>query len=242
MTIIRYSTPQPFHKSMPGSKSVVIMKRDDGIPDGYEPPKRKKVPQVRNARNEPIDDELGKPAEKGNTMTDYDYDTSRGPYHAILDKMARARQAITGETYAKAFTETYCDPANVAIKDASKNHDLAKAFNATFGPVVKAAPPDPPQDDVSPGPAHDRLGELIITRMRNEPTISHAQAFTREYLHPANRSLKQRYDAESEVHMRRLAAAPAFPDYGNPGDIAGGGRVGHTVGRSGAKPRGYAGG
>jgi hypothetical protein len=79
MTIIKhYDQPVEFHKSMPGSTRITIMKRDDGVPDGYEPPKRKKVPQVRNARNEPIDDEVGKPAEKGNTMTDYDYDTSRG--------------------------------------------------------------------------------------------------------------------------------------------------------------------
>jgi hypothetical protein len=92
--IIKYSEPVPFHKAMPGSKSVVIMKRyDDGIPEGFTPPKRKKMPKVRNARNEPIDDEVGKPAEKGNNMTDYDYDVSRGPYHAILDKMARAHQA-----------------------------------------------------------------------------------------------------------------------------------------------------
>jgi hypothetical protein len=115
----------------------------------------------------------------------------------MLDKMARARQAITGESYAKAFTETYCDPKNAAIRDRSKYDDLAKAFDSVHGTahsLVKAAPPDPPQDDVSPGPAHDRLDELVITRMRGNPKLSHAQAFVHEYLHPANRSLKQRYD------------------------------------------------
>jgi hypothetical protein len=139
-----------------------------------------------------------------------------------MEAQARSRAEITGETFAKADSEIYCSPENIALR--------------------KAAPPDPPQDDVSPGPAHDRLGDLVITRMRNEPNLSHAQAFTREYTHPANRSLKERYDQESAVHARRLAAAKPFPSYGNPGDVAGGGRVGHTVGRSGAKPPGYAGG
>jgi hypothetical protein len=219
MTIIKYSEPVPCHKSMPGSKSVVIMKRyDDGIPDGYKPPKRKKVPQVRNARNEPIDDEVGKPAEKGNNMT-YDYDTSRGPYHAILDKMARARQAITGETYAKAFTETYCDPANVAIRDASSDYDLAKSCNATFGPVqvAKAAPPDPRQDYADRGQAHSALNELVMARMKADPKLSYERAFTNEYTHPDNRDLKSRVDAESILHAQARSPAPSFPRYTSPG-------------------------
>jgi hypothetical protein len=145
--------------------------------------------------------------------------------------MARARQAITGETYAKAFTETYCDPANVAIKDASKNHDLAKAFNATFGPVQKAAPPDPPQDDVSPGPAHDELNRLVTARMKNDPKLSYQRAFTAEYLHENNRSLKQRVDSESVIHAQRLSPAPAFPRYTSPGHT--GVNAASNVGREG---------
>jgi hypothetical protein len=95
MTVIKhYDEPVEFHKAMPGAKSIVIMKRDDnGIPEGFTPPKRKKIPKVRYAHNEPIDDEIGKPAEakKGSTMIDYGDDISRGPYHLMLDKMARAR-------------------------------------------------------------------------------------------------------------------------------------------------------
>jgi hypothetical protein len=69
-------------------------------------PKNPTKPKVRNARNVAIDDEDGFiPNSKGMTMTNID--TSRGPYHAMLDRMARARQAITGESYAKAFTECY---------------------------------------------------------------------------------------------------------------------------------------
>jgi hypothetical protein len=238
--IIKYSEPVEFHKAMPGAKSIVIMKRyDDGIPEGFTPPKRKKIPKVRNAHNEPIDDEIGKPAEKGNSMT-YDYDTSRGPYHAILDKMARARQAITGESYAKAFTETYCDPKNAAIRDGSKYDDLAKAYDGVYGTsfsLVKAAPPDPPQDEVSPGPAHDEFNALVAAHMKANPTLSREQSFTRIYTSPDHRNLKARVDAESVLHAQRRASAPPFPPYRSPGQSGP-----SNLGRSGAKPAGYAGG
>jgi hypothetical protein len=197
MTVIKhYDEPVEFHKAMPGAKSIVIMKRDDsGIPEGFTPPKRKKIPKVRYAHNEPIDDEIGKPAEakKGSTMIDYGDDISRGPYHLMLDKMARARQAITGESYAKAFTECYCDPKNVAIKEGAQFDHLAKAMDAAHGtrlsmiPAQKAAPPDPAQD--SPGPAHDALNELIMARMKADPKLSYQRAFTNEYTHPDNRLL-----------------------------------------------------
>jgi hypothetical protein len=227
------------HGGMPFGKAD-----NGGIPEGFTPPKRKTQPKVRNARNVGIDDEDGFiPAEKGNTMSDTD-----NPFYKMIDRQALALQAQTGMSYASAFTKCYTDPTNKTIVDQVQYEHLAQQHDAMFGyrlatPVTKAAPPDPPQDDVvSPGPAHDRLAELVITRMRNEPNISHAQAFTREYLHPSNLSLKQRYDAESDAHMRRLTAGKPFPAYGNPGDVAGGGRIGHTVGTSGAKPRGYAGG
>jgi hypothetical protein len=29
--IIKYSEPEPFHKAMPGAKSIAIWKRDDGF-------------------------------------------------------------------------------------------------------------------------------------------------------------------------------------------------------------------
>jgi hypothetical protein len=58
-----------------------------------------------------------------------------------LEKQARDRAEITGETYAKAYTEIYCSPANIALR--------------------KAAPMDAVQDDIdpsrrgdNPGPAH----------------------------------------------------------------------------------------
>jgi hypothetical protein len=84
MTIIKYSEPVPFHKAMPGAKSVVIMKRDD---DEFTPavattakPINRKPKVRRDGRNVAIDDEdvVIPAAKRGNTMTDYDYDTSRG--------------------------------------------------------------------------------------------------------------------------------------------------------------------
>jgi hypothetical protein len=316
-----YDEPVPFHKAMPGAKSIVIMKRyDDGIPDGFTPPTRKKIPNVRNAYNEPIDDEIGKPAEKGNDMT-YDYDTSRGPYHAILDKMARAHQAITGDSYAKSFTAVYTDPKNAAIRDGSKYDDLAKAFDSTYGtahslvkaapqapsydPIAKqaeiaeqfgpahaklhsmavdhqrahsgmsyqqayshlysrmenaplrekiktehlrasmaavqdqgelgkAAPADAIQDDVTPGSADLELHGLVVARMKREPGLSYERAFTREYLHPDNRSLKDRVTAEGILRMQAMSPAKPFPAYTSPGHS----RDPSNVGRSGAKPRG----
>jgi hypothetical protein len=236
------------------------------------------------------------------TMTNYDYDTSRGPYHAMLDKMARARQAITGESYAKAFTETYTDPKNAAIRDGSKYDDLAKAFDSVHGtakslipaqkaapydPLAKAAemaehlgpaharlhsmavdhlrahggmtyqqayshlysrvenaplrekiksehmratmagvakaeaPPDAEQDYVSPSArtpaAAEVLDRLVVTRMKNNPKLSYQQAFTTEYLAPANRSLKDRYDSESILRAQAREPAPPFPRYTAPG-------------------------
>jgi hypothetical protein len=199
---MKYLEPVPFHKFTP---AVAITAK----------PKNPTKPKVRNARNVAIDDEIGEPAEptKGMTM---DYDTSRGPYHAILDKMARARQAITGESYAKAFTETYVDPKNAAIRDGSKYDDLAKAFDSVYGTaksLVKAAPPDEVQDYVPPSSGNDELDKLIITRMKNNPRLSYQQAFTTEYLAPANRSLKDRVDSESVMRMQRLEPAPPFPAY-----------------------------
>jgi hypothetical protein len=91
---IHYSEPVEFHKSMPGSTSIVIWKRvdDDGVPEaGLAKPKNPTKPKSRPARNVAVDDEIGEPAEakKGITMTDYDYDTSRGPWHAIRQASAR---------------------------------------------------------------------------------------------------------------------------------------------------------
>jgi hypothetical protein len=203
---------------------------------------RKPKPKSRFADYEGVDEEGFIPnSKRENNMTDYDYDTSRGPYHAILDKMARAHQAITGDSYAKSFTHVYTDPANAAIRDGSKYDDLAKAFDSVHGTahsLVKAAPPDPPQDDVEPGSANQELHELVVTRMKKNPRLSDEQSFTHEYLAPENRGLKNRVDAEGVMHTRSLAPVSSFPPYTAPGHA----NAASSIGRSGVKPAGYAGG
>jgi hypothetical protein len=292
-------------RERPGVDAMTVIRKHYNPPIPFE----KYVPAV--SRTE---------AKRGTTMTDYDYDTSRGPYHAILDKMARAHQAITGDSYAKSFTAVYTDPKNAAIRDGSKYDDLAKAFDSVhgtahslvkaapaapydplrkaadiaeqFGPAhaklhsmavdhqrahsgmsyqqayshlysrmenaplrekIKAehlrasmaavqdrgelgkaaAPMDPKQDDVSPGSANYDLHQLVVARMKREPGLSYERAFTREYLHPDNRSLKDRVTAEGILHMQHLVPAYTAPGHRN---------APSNLGRSGAKPAGYAGG
>jgi hypothetical protein len=234
------------------------------------------------------------PAKKGNNMTDYD--TARGPWHAMINKQALAIQAQVGCSYEQAFTKAYTDPRNSEIVAAYKADDLAKAYDALDGgqrsmsnvsadihkrvddltlekqardraertgetyaaaytaiycspeniAIRKAAPMDAVQDDVdpskrgdNPGPAHAELHRLVGDRMKSDPSLSYERAFTAEYLHPNNRRLKDRVDQESVLHAQRLSPAPAFPAYGHPGDRT---YTNPNVGRSGAKPRGYAGG
>jgi hypothetical protein len=107
MTIIKYYEPIPFEKFTPAVARTAK-------------PKNPTKPKSRLAPNVAIVDEDGFIPNAKRETTMIDYDTSRGPYHAILDKMARARQAITGEVYAKSFTEVYTDPKNAAIRDGSK--------------------------------------------------------------------------------------------------------------------------
>ncbi len=74
--------------------------------------------------------------EEGGTMTGYD--TSRGPYFGILDKLARAQQAATCESYEKSFAKVYTDPRNAALKDADAFEQLAKAHDRAHGTRLRA--------------------------------------------------------------------------------------------------------
>jgi hypothetical protein len=66
-------------------------------------------------------------------MTNYDYDTSRGPWHAMLDRQALAHQAQFGGTYEQAFTKVYTDPSNASIRDQAQYEHLAKSHDVMFG-------------------------------------------------------------------------------------------------------------
>jgi hypothetical protein len=188
-----------------------------GVPEvRVAKPKTPTPAKVRRARNVAIDDD-GDDGKRTRKMTQADI--SRGPFHAILDKMALARQMQTGESYAAAFTKIYEDPKNAAIRDGAKYDDLAKSMDSIYGtsksliPVVKAPPPDPSQDYVSPGPAHDELNERVVAHMKANPALSYAQAFTREYTHPDNRSLKDRVDSEGILRAQAREPAKPFPAY-----------------------------
>ena len=139
---------------------------------------------------------------------------SRGPYHAILDKLARARRAITGESYAKAFTEVYTDPANVTLRDGAQYDHIVKGMDAIHGtskslvPVEKAAPPPDPLQKAAEaaellGPAHARLHSQTIDHMRANPRLSYESAYSRMYTHPENASLR------AEINREHLGASMA---------------------------------
>jgi hypothetical protein len=176
---------------------------------------------------------------KGMTMTD---DINRGPFHAIIEKQARARQAVTGESFAKAFTECYVAPENASIRDLARFEHLAQGEDAICGtrlsmiPATKAAPMDALQDDVDPGSAEYELHRLTVTRMKNNPGMSYKRAFTHEYIDPANRSLKERVTSEGLLRMQAMAPARPFPRYTSPGhDERDTVNIGYSVGSPKAK-------
>jgi hypothetical protein len=103
--------------------------------------------------------------------------------HKIIDKLALDRQSITGESYAKAYTEIYTDPRNRAFRDGT----AAKA----------AAPVDPRQDYVGPGPAHARMHSMAIDFQRANPRHSYESAYSRVYTAPENAGLR----AENREHL-----------------------------------------
>ena len=183
-------------------------------------------------------------------------DINRGPYHAILDKMALARQSQTGESYAKAFTAVYTDPANAAIRDGAKYDDLAKAFDSVYGtaksliPVAKEAPYDPLQKAAEVaeflGPAHARLHSMAVDHQRAHSGMSYQQAYSHLYSRPENEPLRNKIKAEHMAATMRtlsideamdLDPAKPFAAYDPPGD-----RTHNPVGRIGRLPADYAGG
>jgi hypothetical protein len=140
-------------------------------------------------------------------------DTSRGPFFAMLDRQALARQAQTGESYAAAFTKIYEDPANRAIRDRAQYDHIAKAHDAIHGTKLsleKAAPPDPAQCYVSPaeaaarlGPAHAKIHSQAIDFRRANPRHSYESAYSRVYSAPENANLR------AEINREHLAASMA---------------------------------
>jgi hypothetical protein len=211
--IIHYSEPVEFHKAMPGAKSVVIWKRDD-----TRTAKPKNIPNAKRA-----------------TMTNYDYDTSRGPWHAMLDKQALALQAQIGGSYEQAFTKVYTAPENASIRDRAQFEHLAKAHDAMYGtrlsliPVAKEAPYDPLRKAAElaeiRGPAHAKLHSMAIDHQRAHAGQSYASAYSYLYAKPENVALRNAVKAEhlaatmsahAEGELGKAAPPDAEQDYVDP--------------------------
>ena len=139
-----------------------------------------------------------------------------GPAHAKMHSQAiDFQRANPQHSYESAYSRMYTHPENASLRAEINREHLAASMAAVHGhgELGKAAPPDPSQDYVSPSSGNDELDKLIITRMKNNPKLSYAQAFTHEYLLPANRSLKDRVDSESILRAQAREPARAFPAY-----------------------------
>jgi hypothetical protein len=163
-----------------------------------------------------------------------------GPNHAKLHSMAVDHmRAHAGQSYQSAYAYLYGKPENVGLRNAVKAEHMKATMSGYAGQGLdKAAPADPAQDDVSPGSADLELHRLVVEHMKSNPGLSYERAFTRVYLHPDNRSLKDRVTAEGILRMQAMAPAKPFPSYGHPGDRA----YPNPAGRERPRPRGYAGG
>jgi hypothetical protein len=127
-----------------------------------------------------------------------------GPAHARLHSQAVDHQRANPRlSYESAYSRMYTHPDNAGLRAEINREHLAASMAAAHGDgaLGKAAPPDPSQDYASRGPAHDELNERVVAHMKSNPALSYQQAFTREYTHPANRSLKDRVDAEGILRL-----------------------------------------
>ena len=139
-----------------------------------------------------------------------------GPGHAKMHSAAiDLQRRIPRLSYEAAYSRAYTDPSLAGLREKVRNEHLGASMAAVHGhgELGKAAAPDPSQDYVSPSSGNDELDKLIITRMKNDPKLSYAQAFTHEYLLPANRSLKDRIDSEGILRAQAREPARAFPAY-----------------------------
>jgi hypothetical protein len=98
----------------------------------------------------------------------------------------------------QAFSRVYTSLKNKALRDKI----IAEATAHARATTSKAAPPLAQQIGIeSRGPAHDKLEKLTAELEAREPTLSHAQAFTKVFCDPANIALR---DASKIEHMRAV--------------------------------------
>jgi hypothetical protein len=145
-------------------------------------------------------------------------DINRGPWHAMLDRQALARQSQMGESYARAFTKVYEDPANAEIRDRARYDHIAKAMDATHGtrlsliPAAKAAAPADPRQDYIHGPAHAKMHSMATDFQRAHPWHSYKSAYSRVYSAPENSGLREKVRNEHLGASMGAVAKAAPPD------------------------------
>ncbi len=154
-----------------------------------------------------------------------DYDTSRGPWHAMLDRQALALQAQIGGSYEFAFVKVYEDPANSTIRDQERLEHLSQGHDAIYGtrfsPIpAKAAPAHDPLRKAAEiaeqfGPAHAKLHSMAVDHQRAHSGMSYQQAYSHLYSRMENAPLREKIKAE---HLR--ASMAAVQDRGELGKAA----------------------
>jgi hypothetical protein len=196
----------------PSNRSIVDNARLNHLEMGEDAICGTRLSPIPVQKAEPSYDPLRKAAEIAEHL---------GPNHAKLHSMAVDHmRAHAGQSYQSAYSYLYAKPENLALRNAVKAEHMKATMAGYSDGLGKAAPADPPQD-YAHGEANQEMHELVVTRMKREPNLGYERAFVREYLAPANRSLKSRYDAESDAHMRRLSpAVKPFPAYGRPQSTA----------------------
>ena len=215
----------------PSNRAIVEQDKYEHLAQGEDAICGTRLSSIPVAKATPSHDPLAKAAEVAEHL---------GPNHAKLHSMAVDHmRAHAGQSYQSAYAYLYSKPQNVALRNAVKAEHMQATMSGYSDGLDKAAPADALQDDVDSGSAELELHSRVVTRMKREPGLSYAQSFTREYLDPANRSLKDRVTSEGLLRMQAMAPARPFRAYGNPGDRT---YTNPNVGRSGAKPRDYAGG
>jgi hypothetical protein len=195
----------------PSNRTIVDLARLDHLSKGHDAIHGTRLSLIPKVEKEAPYDPLAKAAELAEI---------RGPAHARLHSMAIDHQrAHPGMSYQSAYGYLYAKPENVSLRNAVKAEHM-QATMAGLGKAAQAglgAPPDPEQDYASPSSGNDELDKLIITRMKANPKLSYQQAFTTEYLAPANRSLKERVDAAGILRAQAREPTKPFPAYTAPG-------------------------
>jgi hypothetical protein len=135
-----------------------------------------------------------------------------GPAYAEMEVLAHDLQlANPNLSMQQAFSRVYTSPKNKDLRARIIAEATARARGMAKAASVAQVGDIPNLDGVSPS-ATDEMNQIVMTRIKDNPKLSYAQAFTEEYLLPKNRSLKERIDQEGIEAAQRLGGMPPpFP-------------------------------